>query len=70
MQLFRSEDEVDAWSVATGEPRGQTLSLARVWTLAREWYGDRMDPAFRGRTAEQAKAIFARHGLTSDFWQG
>jgi hypothetical protein len=27
-----------------------------------------MDPAFRGRSAEQAVAIFARAGLTSPFW--
>jgi len=70
MRLFRSEDEVDAWSRASGEPRGQTVTLARVWGLAQEWYGDRMAPTFRGRTAAQARAIFARHGLSSDFWQG
>jgi hypothetical protein len=43
--------------------------LARVWAFAQAWYGDRMDPAFRGRTAGQARAVFARVGLTSAFWQ-
>ena len=69
MLLFRSEDEIAAWCAATGEPRGEELTLARVWTLAQAWYGDRMDPAFRGRTAAQAREIFARLGLTSAFWQ-
>jgi hypothetical protein len=69
MLLFRSEEEVDAWRGATGEPRGESVPLAQVWDLAQAWYGDRMDPAFRGRTAEQARAIFAGVGLTSAFWQ-
>lgn len=69
MLLFRSEEDVDAWCAATGEPRGEILSLPQVWTLSQAWYGDRMDPAYRGRTAEQATAIFARCGLTGAFWQ-
>ena len=69
MLLFRSEADVAAWCAATGEPRGDLLSLAQVWTLAQAWYGDRMHPGFRGRTVEQAMAIFAQAGLTSDFWQ-
>lgn len=69
MLLFRSEEDVAAWCAATGEPRGDILSLARVWALAQAWYGDRMSPDFRGRTVAQATAIFAQAGLTSDFWQ-
>lgn len=70
MLLFQSEEMVDAWRRATGEPRGEIVPLTQVWSLARNWYGDRMDAAFRGRTAQQAQAIFARCGLTSPFWQG
>lgn len=68
MLLFRSEDAVDDWCAATGEPRGATLPLAQVWALAQAWYGDRMAADFRGRTVEQALDIFARVGLHSDFW--
>jgi len=60
---------VDGWRQATGEPRGEVLTLARVWTLAQAWYGDCMAPDFRGRTVAQATDIFARLGLTSAFWQ-
>lgn len=69
MLLFRSEEDVDAWCAATGEPRGETLTLAHVWELSRVWYGDRMDPSFRSRTVEQAVEIFASVGLTSAFWR-
>jgi hypothetical protein len=69
MLLFRSEEEVDAWCGATSEARGEVVPVAGVWALAQAWCGDRMDPAFRGRTAAQARAVFARVGLTSAFWQ-
>jgi hypothetical protein len=69
MLLFRSEEQVDAWCAATGEPRGEVLTLAQVWTLSQAWYGDRMDPDFRGRTHEEAARIFAYLGLTAAFWQ-
>jgi hypothetical protein len=68
MLLFRSEEEIDTWCRSTAEPRGEVLPLAQVWDLARAWYGDRMHPAFRGRTIQQAMDIFARVGLTSAFW--
>ena len=49
-------------------PRGETLTLTQTWALAKLWYGDRMEPAFRGRTAAEARDIFRRLGLTSSFW--
>lgn len=70
MLLFRSEDDVAAWCAATGEPRGEATPLSQVWTLAQEWYGNRMSPRFRGRTSDQAMEIFARVGLNSAFWRG
>jgi hypothetical protein len=69
MLLFRSEEGIDAWCAANGEPRGEVLPLAQVWALAQAWYGDRMRPDFRGRTVEQALAIFASVGLRSAFWE-
>jgi hypothetical protein len=68
MLLFRSEEIIDDWCAAMREPRGETLPLEQVWKLSQAWYGDRMDPGFRGRTIEQAVDIFGRVGLRSDFW--
>ncbi|MGN6361636.1 MAG: hypothetical protein ACTHNK_14720 [Thermomicrobiales bacterium] len=68
MLLFRSEEDVAAWCVATGEPHGESLPLDQVWELSRAWYGDRMDPDFRGRTTDEVMKIFANVGLTSAFW--
>jgi hypothetical protein len=44
------------------------LTLEQTWELARLWYGDRLNPDFRGRTAEEAQAIFRRLGLLAPFW--
>ena len=44
------------------------LPLEQAWALAQAWYGDRLSPGFRGRTAVQAQEIFRRVGLASSFW--
>jgi hypothetical protein len=70
MVLLRSEEEVDDWCRATGEPHGEIVPLARVWELSQAWYGDRMRPEFRGRSLDDAHEIFRDIGLISDFWLG
>ena len=69
MLLFQSEEDINVWIKRTGEPRGEALSLAQVWDLARHWYGNRMDAGYRGRTSEQVQAVFEAAGLMSDFWR-
>ena len=69
MMLFRSEDDIDNWCLSSGEPRGDALPMRQVWELSKVWYGNRMSPDFRGRSAEQVAAVFVQAGLTSDFWR-
>jgi hypothetical protein len=69
MMLFRSEEDIDRWCAATGEPRGEVVPLQQIWHLSRLWYGNRMDPNFRGRSADQVVDVFRQAGLTSDFWR-
>ena len=59
---------MNEWCERNGRPRGEVLSLEQTWSLANAWYGDRLDPDFRGRTAAQAQAIFWQVGLRSPFW--
>ncbi len=70
MTLLRSESNVDVHCQQNRIPRGEAVPLETVWQLSKIWYWDRMDPTFRGRTAEDARAIFRTVGLTSEFWQG
>ena len=69
MRLFRSEEEVGEWCRAHGRPRGATLDVATLRTLAARWYGDRLDPDWRPRSTAESQRIFAELGLTGDFWR-
>ena len=59
MRLVRSDEE----------PRGRRVDLGTLSALARDWYGDRLDPGWRPRGAEASQRILAAHGLTGDFWR-
>ncbi len=69
MLLFRSEEHLERWLGSRALGRGATLSAEQQWRLAREWYSDRMDPAWRRRTPEEAEQTFAGIGLIGDFWR-
>jgi hypothetical protein len=49
--------------------RGAILTLEQTWALARLWYADRLDPAWRRRTLSETHDAFASIGLTDDFWR-
>ncbi len=68
MLLFRSEEAVEAWCRRRGHEVGGVMTLETTWELSRRWYGDRLDPGFRGRTPAAAMAIFRSVGLTGPFW--
>ena len=61
MRLFRSEEVVDVEG-------GAIVPVERLEALARDWYGDRLDPDWRPRSDAASQAILARHGLTGPFW--
>jgi hypothetical protein len=59
MRLLRSEEAV----------QGERVDLPTLSALARDWYGDRLDPAWRPRSAEESQRILGAHGLTGEFWR-
>ena len=59
MRLLRSEEEA----------AGETVMLPTLGALARDWYGDRLDPDWRPRSAEESQRILGAHGLTGEFWR-
>ena len=69
MLLFRSEEDVRAWCDARRRAPGAVLPAARLWELARRWYGDRLDPDWRPRTRAASQDILSACGLTGDFWR-
>ena len=60
MRLLRSEEKLPE--------DGASMPVAQLERLARAWYGDRMDPAWRPRSRERSQAILDAVGLTGPFW--
>jgi hypothetical protein len=69
MRLFRSEEHVRTWSEQSGEPVGAVFSVTAAWRLAQLWFRDRLEPAWRRRTVDEAHEIFTAAGLTGAFWR-
>ena len=69
MLLFRSEEHVDRWCKERGVERGATMTPETALELATAWFGDRQDPGWRRKSAQEAEAIFRNLGLVGDFWK-
>jgi len=68
MLLFRSEEHINRWRKQWNQPRGAAFSLEKGWHLAQGWFGERL-ALERRKTPEEAQALFASLGFTSEFWQ-
>lgn len=60
---------MDGWCAQSGRARGQSLAPGAAWRLARAWYHDRLDPAWRRKTRAEAEQVFASVGLAGAFWR-
>ncbi|HYV99440.1 MAG TPA: organomercurial lyase [Gemmatimonadaceae bacterium] len=67
-QPFRSDADVERWCERHALPRGATMSVAALWNFASSWYGNYLAQPWHKRTPAEANALFARHGLTGEFW--
>jgi hypothetical protein len=65
MRLFRDEEHVRR---VYPEP-GATFGVEQLWTLARRWYGDRLDPGWTPHDRARNQADLAAAGLTGPFWE-
>lgn len=54
---------------ADEERNGERVSLSTLNALARDWYGDRLDPAWSPHSAEASQGLLETHGLTGAFWR-
>ena len=68
MLFFRSEDLIDDWCRDNGMPRRPTVTMTQLWGLAMAWYSNRLDPDARRPQPDEMRQIFARLGLTGEFW--
>jgi hypothetical protein len=69
MLLFETERAIDDWCRKHRIPKGDVQPIARVWEFARVWYGNHLNPKWTKWTADEARAIFARFGMTGRIWE-
>jgi hypothetical protein len=69
MLLFRSEEEIERWAQEHGMPVGGIVPVRRLALLARDWYGDRLDPDWRPRSHAASQTLLHKHGLDEPFWR-
>ena len=53
---------------AVDMPKGAVMTIPALWSFAKDWYGSSLKAPWRKRSLEATRALFARHGLVSDFW--
>ena len=68
MLFFRSEERVREWCERQGLPLRPLVRIDQLWGLAHAWYATRLQPDSRRPQPAEMLAIFARLGLTGDFW--
>jgi hypothetical protein len=68
-QPFRSSADVDRWCRDHAFPRGASMSIPQLWAFAQDWYGSYLAEPWRKRSTGEAAALFAKHGLTGEFWK-
>ena len=68
MLLFERESDIDDWSDRHGIPKGDVRRVSDLWPFAREWYGGHLSESWEKISVDQARAMFARHGLDGPIW--
>jgi len=68
MLLFRDEGHIERWCRARDLEPGAALTPDQGWRLAQGWYGNKLDPAWRRHSLDQAEALLISLGLNGSFW--
>jgi hypothetical protein len=66
---LRATADVDRWCARHALPKGAVLAMPALWAFASDWYGRHLEQPWRKRSLDEVRALFARHGLTGDFWK-
>jgi len=68
MLFFRSEELVAEWCAANKHAMRPLVRMDQLWALASTWYSTRLQQNSRRPAPDEMVRIFARIGLTGEFW--
>ena len=69
MLLFNGEMDVHQWCARHGVEAGDVRPIEAIWAMARDWYGQHLNPAWKKWSLSEAAEIFTKHGLTTATWK-
>jgi hypothetical protein len=59
---------LDGWLKASGYDKGATVVPQTLYELGADWYATRLEVDWQPASPLEATALFAKHGLTGEFW--
>jgi len=59
---------LDRWLESRAYRKGAIVAPQTLYDLGADWYATRLDVDWKPASAEEATALFARHGLIGEFW--
>jgi hypothetical protein len=68
MLFFRSEERVSEWCRARNAPVRPLVRIDQLWQMATTWYANRLEPDSRRPQPDEVRSIFAKIGLSGEFW--
>lgn len=68
MLLFRNPAQVFEWSMRHRIPLGDIQPVAKVFELAKRWYGEHLLPDWQKKSLGEARTIFQDLGLAHPVW--
>jgi hypothetical protein len=68
IRMFCNAEHAAQWTERNASGTGYTTDARTVWTLARGWYGDRLDPDFRPHSRDHNQRLLNDVGLVGPFW--
>jgi hypothetical protein len=59
---------LDVWLRSRGYRKGAIVVPLTLYHLGADWYATRLEVDWKPDSAEEATALFEKHGLVGEFW--
>jgi len=66
---FRSEGDAKAWERGWGGESGAIVPVEVLGKLSRDWYGGRLEDAWRPYSGRAKQTLLRDAGLCGEFWE-
>lgn len=68
IRLFCDGEHAERYVAEQTRGEGQLVEAERMWRLALDWYGDRLDPGYTPQVPSRRQELLDAAGLSGPFW--